>query len=262
MTTAPPPATLERHGAVGLITLNRPEARNAVNGATATVVGEALAEVQDDPSLRVAVITGTGPAFCAGMDLKAFAAGEDIAGAHPEWGFAGVTRHYIAKPVIAAVNGFAMGGGAEIVLAADLAVAARSATFALPEVARGLVAAAGGVFRLPRQVHQKLAMELVLTGRRFTAERALELGMVNRVVDDADVLQAALELAAEIAANAPLAVQASKQLVHDSYDFGSDWEDEAWERQDRLLKPVFSSADATEGATAFAEKRAPRWSGA
>jgi len=257
-----PPVRLERHGDVGVIVLHRPEAMNAVNAALATALGDALEEVDRDPDLRVAVVTGTGRAFCAGMDLKAFAAGEDVSHArHPEWGFGGVTRHVVATPVIAAINGFAMGGGAEIALACDLAVMAESAVIGLPEVRRGLVAAAGGLVRLPRQVPSRLAMELVLTGEPVTAERALALGLVNRVAADGELLDVTLELAAAIARNAPLAVQASKRILHEVPGWGTDWADATWDAQDALLQPVFASEDALEGARAFAERREPQWAG-
>lgn len=235
---------------------------NAVNAELSQGVGSALAEIDADASLRVAIIIGSGRAFCAGMDLKAFAAGEGVdAPEHPEWGFAGITRHMISKPVIVAVNGFAMGGGTEIVLAADLAIAARSASLGLPEVTRGLVAAAGGVLRLHRQVPKKVALEIALTGQPVGAERALELGLVNRVVDDAALLTEALALAEQIAANAPLAVRATKQLIHDSDRFGSDWDDEMWAHHAGVIAPIFASDDAAEGSRAFAEKRRPQWTG-
>lgn len=262
MTTENPAALYEVRGHVALITLNRPEAMNSVNRALSTALGEGLEKAQADPEVRVVVLTATGRAFCAGMDLKAFAAGEDVsADGHPEWGFAGMVRHPISKPVIAAVNGFAMGGGTELVLAADLAVAAESAKLGLPEVKRGLVAAAGGVLRLPRQIPVRKAMELALTGRAISAADAAELGLVNSVVADDDLLSSAFALAEEIAANAPLAVQATKRMIHEQARFGSDLDDEIWAHHDQVVMPVFSTKDAMEGAVAFAEKRAPRWKG-
>lgn len=262
MTSNEPAALYEVRGQVGIVTLNRPHAMNAVNGALAAAVGEALSSADDDPGVAAMVLTGAGRAFCAGMDLKAYAAGEPIdAPGHPEWGFAGFVRHALKKPVIAAVNGFAMGGGTELVLAADLAIAARSAVLGLPEVKRGLVAAGGGVLRLPRQIPRKLAMEIVLTGQPVPAERAALLGMINGVVEDDELLDAAIDLAGTIAENAPLAVQASKRMMTESLVYADESSDEAWTFQDRVIAPVFSSEDAQEGARAFAEKRPARWTG-
>ena len=257
-----PAEILERRGAIGLITLNRPDAMNAVNADLATAVGEALETIQADPGIRVAVVTGSGRAFCAGADLKELAAGRSIgAREHPEWGFAGLVRHFIDKPLIAAVNGFALGGGTEIVLACDLAVVSENAELGLPEVRRGLVAAAGGLLRLPRQVPLKVALEIALTGRPITARVAEQWGLVNRVVPQSQVLEAALEMAATIAVNAPLSVRATKRVIHDVAAFGSDWGEDIWTMNDQEAKAVFASADAAEGPCAFAEKRAPRWRG-
>jgi crotonobetainyl-CoA hydratase len=257
-----PAATAERDGAVLLITLNRPDALNACNAELAGIVGAALEELEADPSLRVGVITGAGRAFCAGMDLKAFLAGEDVAApGHPEWGFAGVGRHFVAKPLIAAVNGLAMGGGAELALACDLIVASRTARIGLPEVTLGLYPAGGGVLRLTRQIPYRLAMEMILTGTPIDAERALRIGLVNQVVEPDQVLPAALELAGRIAANGPLAVQASKQLVRDCAEFGDDWSDAIWAVNDAVFERLRVTADAVEGATAFTEKRPPTFTG-
>jgi crotonobetainyl-CoA hydratase len=257
-----PAAILTRHGRVGVITLNRPDALNAANAALSLAVGEALEEIAADDELRVAVLTGTGRGFCAGMDLKAFADGEDVAApGHPEWGFAGVARHPIAKPVIAAVNGVAVGGGCEIVLSCDLVVASRAARFGLPEVKRGLFAGGGGLLRLPRQIPRRVAMELILTGDLIDADRALALGLVNEVVAPEQLLPAALALADRIAVNAPLAVQTSKQVVLESMAHGDDWGDDAWRVNDAAIETIMTSADAAEGARAFAEKRAPVWTG-
>lgn len=253
-------ATLERRGGVLVITLNRPAAMNAVNAELSGVVGSALEELESDPSLSVGVVTGTGRAFCAGADLKGIAAGEALhAPGHPEWGFAGLVEHPIGKPLIAAVNGFALGGGTEIALACDLTVMAESAVFGLPEVKRGLLAAAGGVIRLPRQVPVRLAMEAALTGEPIDSATAMRWGLVNRVVPDGQVLDAALELATRIAANAPIAVRASKRLVRAASGDGSPWDARVWELNTELITEVFSSKDASEGPRAFAEKRPPVW---
>jgi crotonobetainyl-CoA hydratase len=202
---------IERRGHVARIILNRPNVLNAVNATMSRQLGAALAEADADPDVRAIVLTGAGRAFCAGMDLKAYAAGEEVhAPGHPEWGFAGMTRHRVSVPLIAAVNGYAAGGGTELVLAADLVVAGRSAVLALPEVKRGLVAAAGGALRLHRQVPLKIALEVALTGEQLPVDRAAMYGLVNSVVDDADVVPAALALAERIVANAPLAVGAHK----------------------------------------------------
>lgn len=257
-----PAATLERIGHTALITLNRPDAMNAVNAALSAAVGDALETVQQDPALRVAVITGSGKAFCAGADLKELAAGRSIfAPDHPEWGFAGLVQHFVDKPLIAAVNGFALGGGTEILLACDLAVVSETAKFGLPEVKRGLVAAAGGLFRLPRQVPLKLALEVALTGEPITAQTAADWGLANRVVPAEKVLDTALELAETIAANAPLSVRASKRIAYRSASCGNDWDDEIWRLNSRECRDVFTSADAKEGPRAFAEKRPPVWHG-
>jgi crotonobetainyl-CoA hydratase len=257
-----PAALFSRHGRVAVITLNRPRALNAANSALSTAVGQALETLAADPELQVGIITGTGRAFCAGMDLKAYAAGEDVsADGHPEWGFAGAARHYIDKPLIAAVNGLALGGGAELVLACDLVVASDKAVFALPEVKRGLFAAGGGVLRLPRQLPRRLAMELILTGEPLAAARALELGLINRVVPSEQLLDEALGLARQIAANAPLAVQTSKRLAHAGLRWGDDWDDELWQLNEAAIDVIMNSEDGREGARAFAEKRDPVWQG-
>ncbi|MEO5663882.1 MAG: enoyl-CoA hydratase-related protein [Nocardioides sp.] len=259
---AEPAATLEKRGCVALITLNRPAAMNAVNGALSAAVGEALAELDADDDLRVGIITGRGRAFCAGADLKALGAGEDLmAEGHPEWGFAGFIDHDVRKPVIAAVNGIALGGGAEIVLRSDLAVMGDEASLGLPEVARGFFAAAGGLIMLPRQVPAKIAMEAALSGQPISAADALRWGLVNRVVPTTDVLDVALALAATIGAHAPLAVMASKRLVQRSSGSGSDWDAAVWQLNSELAADLIGSDDAREGMTAFAEKRPPRWTG-
>ncbi|MFI6169806.1 crotonase/enoyl-CoA hydratase family protein [Nocardia sp. NPDC051052] len=255
-------ATLERKGHIAVITLNRPEAMNAVNAELSSAVGAALDELATDPELRVGVITGAGRAFCAGADLKELARGNVIHDtAHPEYGFAGLVQHFVDKPLIAAVNGFALGGGTEIVLASDLAVMSEDAALGLPEVTRGLVAAAGGLLRLPRAVPPKIALEMALTGTPIDAASAAHWGLVNRVVPADQVLTVALELAATIAANAPMSVRASKRIMHRVNDFGSDWDTPIWQMSLEEAGPVFISKDALEGPRAFAEKRAPQWRG-
>jgi crotonobetainyl-CoA hydratase len=255
-------AILEKREGIAILTLNRPKALNAVNADLAGAVGAALEEIERDDDIRVCVVTGAGRAFCAGADLKAIAAGLDVsAPGHPEWGFAGLVEHEISKPLIAAANGFALGGGTEIVLACDLAVLADDAALGLPEVKRGLFAAAAGLIRLPRQLPAKLAMEHALTGRPIAPAVAEQYGLVNRVVPADRVLGTALELAAEIAANAPLSVRASKRLVRAATGAGADWDRSVYDLQAQEIEAVFASADAREGATAFAEKRQPVWSG-
>ncbi|MGW4340386.1 crotonase/enoyl-CoA hydratase family protein [Rhodococcus koreensis] len=254
-------ALWERRGGIGIITLNRPKALNAVNGALSTAVGTLLEQAENDPDVRVIVVTGSGRAFCAGADLKALATGGNIAAeGHPEWGFAGYAQHWISKPTIAAVNGFALGGGTELVLASDLAVVDEEAKLGLPEVKRGLFAAAGGVIRLQQQIPKKVALEIALTGEPITAAQGKELGLVNRVAPAGTALAVALELAEQIAANAPLSVRESKAMIHRTAT-EPDWEDGAWAANNAALKTVFSSADAKEGPTAFAEKRQPVWQG-
>ena len=256
------PVLLERRGAVALITLNRPAAMNAVDARLARALGAAVAEFATDPGLRVAVLTGAGAAFCAGADLKELAAGRTVHDTdHPERGFAGFVRHFVDKPVIAAVNGFALGGGTEILLACDLAVMSTEARLGLPEVKRGLVAAAGGVLRLHRQIPAKIAAEAVFTGEPVDAGAALRWGLVNRVVPPEDVLHTALALADTIAANAPLAVRASKRMMMRSAA-GSSWEPAMWEMNEAEFAAIRSSQDAHEGASAFAQKRMPEWVGA
>ncbi|MFC5992835.1 crotonase/enoyl-CoA hydratase family protein [Pseudonocardia hispaniensis] len=255
------PVLVERREAVTLITLNRPEAMNAVNAKLSRALGDAMEAFAADDTQRVAVITGAGRAFCAGADLKVLASGGSIHDTdHPERGFAGFVRHLVDKPVVAAVNGFALGGGTEIVLACDLAIMGESTALGLPEVKRGLVAAAGGVVRLHRQIPPKVAAEAIYTGDPIPAETALRWGLVNRVVPDPDVVPTALELAGRIARNAPLALRASKRIMT-STAASSDWDPAVWEANEREFAPVRASSDAREGAAAFAQKRRPAWSG-
>jgi crotonobetainyl-CoA hydratase len=256
-----PDVLVERDGNVMLITINRPEARNAVNEAVCRGVGDALAEADADASVRAVVLTGAGDkAFCAGADLKAIAAGERILPPGREhWGLAGWVNHPVGVPTIAAVNGPALGGGTELALASDLVVAADTATFGLPEVRRGLIAGAGGAFRIVRQLPPKIGMELLLTGAPITAAQALQLHLVNRVVPAEQLLDSALELARQIAANAPVAVQASKRIALGIQDGTRPDELSGWALVDRELEVVLKSPDSLEGAMAFAQKRAPIW---
>lgn len=251
------PAVLtEARDGVLVVTLNRPDQRNAVNLAVAEGVAAALDWLDGSPELRVGVLTGAGKGFCAGMDLKAFVAGE-----RPyveERGFAGIVRRPPEKPLIAAVEGFAVAGGFEIALACDLIVAARGARFGIPEVKRGLVAAGGALLRLPSRIPYHLAMELALTGDLVDASRAHEAGLVSRLVEPGEALAGALELADAIAANAPLALAASKRILVEAPSWPAD---ALWERQASIADPVRDSEDAREGSLAFAQKRAPVWRG-
>src|SRR6202044_3036646 len=208
-------ASVERRGNVSLITINRPDARNAVNGAVSTAVGDALEEAEHDPEVRAFVLTGVGDkSFCFGADLKAVSRGENLYHAqHPEWGFAGYVHHFIDKPTIAAVNGTALGGGSELALASDLVVADERAKFGLPEVKVGLIAGAGGVFRIVQQLPRKVAMQMLLTGEPISADEAGDWGLINEGVPGGTVLEAALALAKRITVNAPLSVQASKRIA-------------------------------------------------
>ena len=268
-TPAPDPAAaepvllVESRGRVLVLTLNRPAARNAVDVALTYALGDALEAAEADRDVWAVVVTATGhTSFCAGADLKAVARGEKLIPDDPvraAWGFAGYVSHPISKPTLAAVNGFALGGGTEIALASDLVVASETASFGLPEVKRGLMAAAGGVFRLPAQVPRKVAMEMILTGEPVTAERALALGLVNRVVPQEQVLDAAVALAERICANAPLSVQASKRVALGIVDGRVPDEDAAWRHNSEETRVLMASHDATEGPRAFGEKRAPVW---
>ncbi len=241
---------------IGIITINRPEARNAVNEAVARGVAAAIDEFDSRRDITSLILTGAGGTFCAGMDLKGFLAGENsLAGGR---GFGGITHRPPAKPVIAAVEGYALAGGFEIVLSCDLVVASEEAMFGLPEVSRGLVAGAGGLFRLPRRIPYHLAMEIALTGARVPARRLEAAGLINRLVPAGEALAQARTLAAEIGRNAPLSLAATKRIMADSADWPMA---EAFDRQDDIVRPVFTSADAMEGAAAFAEKRPPVWRG-
>ena len=256
-----PAALAEWRGNVLVITINRPEARNAVNGAVSTGVGDALEQAQNDDEVRAVVITGAGDkSFCAGADLKAISRRENLYHPdHGEWGFAGYVHHFIDKPTIAAVNGTALGGGTELALASDLVVACQSATFGLPEVKVGLFAAAGGVFRIVHQLPRKIALEMVLTGEPISAAEAAKWGLINQVVPDGTVLEAALALAERVTVNAPLSVQASKRIAYGADDGVIPDEEPGWARTQREFGVVLKSEDAKEGPLAFAEKRPPVW---
>jgi enoyl-CoA hydratase len=238
------------------VTINRPEARNAANAAVAEGVARAMDELDANVNIRLAILTGANGTFCSGMDLKAFVKGElpIVAGR----GFAGVCESPPRKPLIAAVEGFALAGGFELAIACDLIVAAENARFGVPEAKRGLVAGAGGLLRLPRQIAPRIALELALTGDPISAQRAYELGLVNRIVAPGTALAAATELARTIAVNGPLAVIGSKRVIVESRDWSAD---EMFARQATLIEPIFSSQDALEGAKAFGEKRTPQWKG-
>jgi enoyl-CoA hydratase len=249
---------MERRDRVAIATINRPDARTAVNGDVANAMEAILDEVEADDAIQAVVITGNGPTFCAGADLKKVAKGEGGDLATKRGGFGGVVTRNFPKPLIAAVNGPALAGGFELVLACDLVVAAENATFGLPEAKRGLFAAAGGLIRLPKRVPLALATEIAITGDPIDATRAFQLGLVNRLVPAAEVVAAAIDLAGRIARNGPLAVKNSLKMVREAGDLT---EAEAWPRNYELAMEVFASKDSIEGATAFAEKREPNWTG-
>ncbi|PZO70515.1 MAG: enoyl-CoA hydratase [Pelagerythrobacter marensis] len=246
--------TREEDGVL-IVTINRPEAKNAMNKAAAEGIAAAMDRLDAEDNLRVGILTGAGGTFCSGMDLKGFLRGESpsIEGR----GFGGIVQKPPVKPLIAAVEGYALAGGLELMIACDLVVANAGAQFGIPEAKRGLVAAAGGVMMLPDQIPERIAMELALTGDFISAQRAYELGLINRVVDG-PALDGALELARRIAENGPLAVRISKQIMKESRGWPMA---ERYDRQTQLILPVFASADAREGAAAFAEKRKPNWTG-
>ena len=239
-----------------IITINRPAARNAINAAVTNGVAAALDQLDEDKGLSIGILTGAAGTFCAGMDLKAFLRGEQVA--LPGRGLAGFTQAPPKKPLIAAVEGYALAGGCELVLACDLVVAAENAKFGIPEVKRGLVAAGGGLLRLPQRIPPNLAMEYALTGDFFSAAEAQRFGLANRVTPSGGALDGAIELAERITVNAPLAIAASKEMIARS----ADWtEKDMWAHQSEIVGPIFTSADAREGASAFAEKRTPVWRG-
>ncbi len=246
----------EVRGNVLVMTMNRPEARNAMDLATSQAIAAALDELDARDDLRLGIITGGGGTFCSGMDLKGFLRGErpSVEGR----GFGGLTERPPRKVLIAAVEGYALAGGFELVLACDLIVASKAAKFGLPEVKRGLVASAGGLMRMPRRVPFHIAMEYALTGEMLGAEQAQAYGLVNRLAEPGQALEEALKLAQAVAANGPLAVATSKRIVTESADWSRE---EMFDRQRPIAAPVFVSADAREGSAAFAEKRAPNWTG-
>ncbi len=237
------------------ITINRPEAKNAVNKAVAEGIAAALDELDANDDLRVGILTGAGGTFCSGMDLKGFLKGESpmVKGR----GFGGLTEAPPAKPLIAAVDGYALAGGLELAISCDLIVANSEAKFGIPEVKRGLAAAAGGLVKLPRQIPPRLAMELALTGEFITAERAHAIGLINHVASGPSI-DGAMALATKITENGPLAVRVSKQVIVEQAEWSSE---EMWKKQGELAGSVFVSEDAREGAAAFAEKRKPEWKG-
>ena len=249
----------ERRGHIEILTINRPEARNAINGAVSLGFAAAFDDLEADDDCWVVIVTGAGDkAFSAGMDLKAFTAGEagDIMGA--KGGFGGIAQRGFTKPLIAAVNGSALAGGCEIMLACDLVVAVEGAVFGIPEVKRGLMAGAGALIRLPKRIPPTIALELAMTGESIDAKRALTLGLINRVVPAEQLMEESLALADAIAKNAPLAVRVSKRVMKQA---GELPDAEAWAINNAAMPEVFGSADAMEGPIAFAEKRDPVWSG-
>ena len=251
------PAVLtEVSDGVMTITINRPSAKNAVNKDVAEGIAAALDSLDADDNTHVVILTGAGGTFCSGMDLKAFVTGETpyVAGR----GFAGMVEKSTDKPMIAAVEGYALAGGCELAITCDLIVAADNAMFGIPEVKRGLAAAAGGLVRLPRQIPSRVAMEMALTGDFMSAERAMSVGLINQITPAGEALAQAKALAAKIAENGPLAVKRSKQVIKESIDWSQD---EMFANQQEITSAVFSSEDAIEGATAFAEKRKPNWKG-
>ena len=248
----------EQRGAFAVVTINRPEARNAVNGAVAQGIEEAIDKIEADDSVWVGILTGVPPVFCAGADLKEINAGNAGSLATARGGFAGITQRARTKPIIAAVDGPALAGGTEIVLSCDLVVASSTATFGIPEVKRSLVAAGGGLFRLGRKIPLNVAMELTLTGDPIDAARAHHFGLVNRLVEPGQALEAAIALAEQICANAPVAVRESRRVVLEATNAPDDV---GWKMSMEGMAAAMSSDDFSEGLTAFIEKRPPVWKG-
>ncbi|MFE5096554.1 crotonase/enoyl-CoA hydratase family protein [Streptomyces sp. NPDC056638] len=255
-TSDAPTVRTEEHEGVLVITIDRPKVRNAVDGATARALAEAFDQLDAHDDLVVGVLTGASGTFSAGMDLKAYAAGDTPV--IPGRGFAGLTRSQPRTPLIAAVEGWALGGGTEMALACDLIVAAQDATFGLTEVTFGLVPPEGGIVRLPERIPRNIALEILLTGDPLSAARAEQLGLVNHLTPPGQALNKALELAHRIARNAPLSIAAVKRAVNERTAYGDR---DAFRQQDQLVAPVLASHDAQEGAHAFAEKRPPHWEG-
>jgi enoyl-CoA hydratase len=247
---------VEQRDRILIVTINRPAARNAIDAAVTKGIAAAMDELDGRKELSIGILTGAGGTFCAGMDLKAFLRGEIVV--LPGRGLAGLTEAPPKKPLIAAVEGYALAGGCELALACDLVIAADGAKFGIPEVKRGLVAAAGGLIRLPQRIPPQIAMEYALTGDFFSAADAQRYGLVNRVTRPGEALAGAIELAMRITANAPLAIAATKEIIVRAADWSSD---EAFEKQQAITNPILKSADAREGAQAFAEKRPPVWRG-
>ncbi len=252
------PVEYVKKGNVAVITMNRPEARNAINGEMAATMEAALDQMENDPEVWVGILTAVGKAFCAGADLKEISAGNGGALSTKKGGFAGIARRERTKPLIAAITGSALAGGTEIALSCDMIIAADDTNFGLPEVKRSLVAGAGGLFRLPRQVGKAVALEAILTGDPLSSQRAYELGMVNKVVPEAQVMDEAMKLAARITANAPLAVKASRAVALNA-TVKSD--DELWKDSGVAFASLVNTEDYKEGPRAFIEKRAPVWKG-
>lgn len=256
-------ATYERRGSVGVITLNRPEARNAINGDVASAVEACIDQLEAEDGVWCGVLTANtegqnNPVFCAGADLKAINSGNAAGLSTERGGFAGFVYRERRKPVIVAVDGLATAGGCEIVLAADIVVASKNSAFGLAEVKRNLVAGAGGLFRLPRAIGKSAAMEVILTGDPLPAQRAYELGLVNRLTEPGKALDAAIEIAEKIATSAPLAVWESRKIVNAS-QYEND--DTLKKMSNSAMGVVMNSEDLKEGLTAFIEKRAPQWKG-
>lgn len=250
--------TYSTDGHVATITINRPDARNAINSEVAEGIESALDRMESDDEVWVGILTGAGPVFCAGADLKEIAAGNGASLSTERGGFAGVVRRERTKPLIAAVNGPALAGGTEIVLACDMVIASDMATFGLPEVKRSLVAAAGGLFRLPRALGQKVANEMICTGDAISAERAASLGMINYVVPGHEVMVHARQLADRVCAAAPLAVRESLAIAKKANDLS---EDELFNESLFAFARLVQTEDFREGPRAFIEKRPPEWKG-
>lgn len=252
------PVEYVKKGHVAIITMNRPEARNAINGEMAATMEAALDQMESDPEVWVGILTAVGKAFCAGADLKEISAGNGGALSTKKGGFAGIAKRERTKPLIAAITGSALAGGTEIALSCDMIIAADDTNFGLPEVKRSLVAGAGGLFRLPRQIGKAVALEAILTGDPLSSQRAYELGMVNKVVPEAEVMAEAEKLAGRITANAPLAVAASRAVAISAT---SKTDEELWKDSGVAFASIINTEDYKEGPKAFIEKRAPVWKG-